>query len=219
MRGLNQGIPHGVRFFLSGFIWRGDKLLTMDSRVNNPTILINRILDGDLEAFREIIREYERDAQSVVVALLENREGTRDLVHQTFIRVYQHLSRFDPARGEFRHWVKGIARHVVQGEIRRRARENKRLGIYWEHLRIRSEENDPEGETERLEILRRHVEVCVGKLKGDYARIIEMRYKNGEPMEEIARSMDRTIDTARRLLSRARQLVRSCAQRQMASNP
>ena len=194
-------------------------LLNMDSQVKNPTALIDRILDGDLEAFREIIREYERDAQSVVISLLENREGTRDLVHQTFIRVYQHLSRFDPARGEFGHWVKGIARHVVQGEIRRRARENKRLGIYWEHLKIRSEENDPEGETERLEILRRHVEVCVGKLKGDAAQIIEMRYKNGESMEQIAKTMERTIDTARKLLSRARLLVRACAQRQLALNP
>lgn len=177
--------------------------------------VIRRILDGDLDAFREIIAAHERDVQGVVGALLESREGARDLVQQTFIRVYQHLDRFDPARGDLRVWVRGIARHVVQGELRRRAREHTRLGFYWEYLS--AEPVDAESEAERAEALRGHVDVCVGKLEGDAARVIALRYEGGESMEVIARQLGRSLDTARKLLSRARLLVRECVERRLST--
>lgn len=189
----------------------------MPSEPFDSSPVIRRILGGDLEAFREIITAHERDVQGVVAALLERREGTRELVQQTFIRVYQHLDRFDPARGDFRVWIRGIARHVVQGELRRRAREHARLGFYWEYLS--AQPADAEAEAERAEALRGHVEACLGKLEGDAARVIALRYARGEAMDEVARQLGRTLDTARKLLSRARLLVRECVERHLAASP
>jgi RNA polymerase sigma-70 factor (ECF subfamily) len=176
---------------------------------------VRRILDGDLDAYREIIVAYQSDVQMIMSALLDDRETARDLVQEAFIRAYQHLDRFDPARGDFRLWLRGIARHVAQGELRRRARELKRLNFYWEYLECQP--SDAAAAAARADDLRRHVDACCEKLEGDAATAIAMRYRQGAPIEEIAQALNRSLDTARKLLSRARLLIRDCVEKRIAA--
>ncbi len=181
----------------------------MTDRPPDVLIAVSRVLAGDIDAFGEIVAAHEGAVLGVVCSLLENREATEDLVQQTFVRAYQHLDRFDPARGEFRHWLRGIARHVVQGELRCMAREHKRLAFYWEYLSGR----DGEEEAERVSALERLVDSCREKMDGAAATVLRLRYDQGESMEMIARQLDRSLDTTRKLLSRARIFVRDCVER------
>jgi RNA polymerase sigma-70 factor (ECF subfamily) len=176
---------------------------------------VQRVLEGDLDAYREIILAFQGDVQMIMAALLEDRETARDLVQEAFIRAYQHLDRYDPARGDFRLWLRGIARHVAQGELRRRARELKRLSFYWEYLDCQP--SDPAAAADRADVLRRHVDACCEKLEGDAARAITMRYREGAQIEDIADALNRSLDTARKLLSRARLLIRDCVEKRIAA--
>jgi RNA polymerase sigma factor (sigma-70 family) len=89
------------------------------------------------EAFAVFYRRHE----SAVVAFLGRLSGdaqlTVDLTAETFARAYGAREQFDPARGEARAWLLGIARNVLaasleRGRVESQARE--RLGM--ETLRV-----------------------------------------------------------------------------------
>lgn len=172
------------------------------------TSLIHRIRKGEIDLYRDVIIAYEGEVQGVTANLLGNRDATRELIQETFVRAFQHLDRFDPARGDFGVWLRGIARHVVQDELRQRAKERARLGFYWEYLSCQI--GDADSSMERDELLQAHLAACTGQLEGDAARVLEMRYRQGMDMEEIAKHLGKTLQAARKFLSRVRMLVRDC---------
>ncbi|PJF32782.1 MAG: RNA polymerase subunit sigma-24, partial [Phototrophicales bacterium] len=56
--------------------------------------LIQKILDGDTEAFRELITANQRLVFHVVFRLVENPADREDLCQDIFVKVYQNLQRF-----------------------------------------------------------------------------------------------------------------------------
>jgi RNA polymerase sigma-70 factor (ECF subfamily) len=65
---------------------------------------IRRFLEGDQEAFSQIVREWERRIYNLALRFLGNREDAQDAVQDTFISVFKSLpSLRDP--GSFPTWL------------------------------------------------------------------------------------------------------------------
>lgn len=75
---------------------------------------------GDGEAFVELYRALHPVVWRYVARRVTSRADVEDLVSRTFTRVVEHLHRFDPARGNVRAWVLGIARNAVIDHLRAR---------------------------------------------------------------------------------------------------
>jgi RNA polymerase sigma-70 factor (ECF subfamily) len=78
---------------------------------------------GDLAAFDELVRRYQRRATAVAYRLLTNRDDAMEVAQETFLRAYDRLNTLaEPAR--FGSWLLRILSNLALN--RRRARALRR---------------------------------------------------------------------------------------------
>lgn len=69
-----------------------------------------RLRTGDMSAFDELYRRYERRLYGYIRRLVADDEGARDLFQEVFFKVLEDRS-YDPDRGRFSAWVFTVARN------------------------------------------------------------------------------------------------------------
>ncbi len=74
---------------------------------------------GDPEGFGVFYRRHERLVLAFFVRATGRGDLAIDLTAETFARALESHQGFDPARGEARGWLLGIARHVLAGGLAR----------------------------------------------------------------------------------------------------
>jgi len=88
--------------------------------------------DVDPLAFGAFYRRHERPVLAFVGRIAGSTGLAADVMAETFAVAYEMRERFDPARGEARLWLFGIARNVLGSSLRRgrvEASARERLGI------------------------------------------------------------------------------------------
>jgi RNA polymerase sigma-70 factor (ECF subfamily) len=82
--------------------------------------LVEQALNGNLEAFNEIVRLYQDYLFGLVVRVVNDRDAAADAVQEAFFSCYRNLSRF---RGDsFRSWLTRIALNAATDVLRYRKR-------------------------------------------------------------------------------------------------
>jgi len=87
----------------------------------NEKQLILSCLEGEMEAFREIMDIYKTRAMALAFNMLGNREDAEDACQETFIRVYSNLYKFD-LQIPFRNWFYTILSNRCLDLLRKRRR-------------------------------------------------------------------------------------------------
>lgn len=83
--------------------------------------LIARFLSGQINAFNTLVKRWERPIYNFILRYVGNREETRDLSQQTFIRAYKSLKRLrDPEK--FSTWLYQVALNSCRDAARNRSR-------------------------------------------------------------------------------------------------
>lgn len=83
--------------------------------------LIQNTLEGDQQAFEELIRRYQGFVHNVVYHYFAKREDVEDIAQEVFFKVYQALSSYDADR-PFKHWLGRITSNMCIDEFRKRKR-------------------------------------------------------------------------------------------------
>jgi RNA polymerase sigma factor (sigma-70 family) len=73
--------------------------------------------------FDRLYRSSRDDVYAYVASLVRDPAAAEEVTAAAFERAYRKRSRFDPARGEPRAWLFGIARNAALDELRRRGRQ------------------------------------------------------------------------------------------------
>jgi len=66
--------------------------------------IINRILDGDTNSFRELVENYQRLVFHIVFRTIQNQTDCEEIAQDVFIKVYQNLSNFK-FESKFSTWI------------------------------------------------------------------------------------------------------------------
>nr|WP_321407884.1 sigma-70 family RNA polymerase sigma factor [uncultured Carboxylicivirga sp.] len=84
-------------------------------------IYIEKVKNGDVEAFRLIIRQYQNMAYSVAVSVVKNEFLAQEVVQEAFLNIYQNIKQF---RGDskFSTWLYRI---VINRAFRIAEKEGK----------------------------------------------------------------------------------------------
>jgi len=79
--------------------------------------IIVRCQRGEKAAFRGVVQTYQRMVFSLALKLLCDEEEARDMVQETFIRVWQHLCEYDMQKN-FTTWIYTIATRLCLDRLR-----------------------------------------------------------------------------------------------------
>src|SRR5918999_4959529 len=74
---------------------------------------------GREAAYRELIRRYQRPVFSLVYRMVRDRELAEDLAQETFVKVFNHLDRYNP-KYKFSSWIFKIASNLAIDSLRKK---------------------------------------------------------------------------------------------------
>jgi RNA polymerase sigma-70 factor, ECF subfamily len=192
-----------------------------DPRVSSSTLtlaaepdaaLTGRVLLGDDEAAREIVRRYERPVFNLVVRMVQDRAAAEDLVQDAFIKVFRSLQTFD-ARLRFSAWILRIAHNTAIDHLRRHrpallpldaagTDDEPPLADRLPDIRAVS----PERAAERAG-LAQALDSALDRLRPEYRAVIVLRYQEDLEYDEIARVLDLPLGTVKTFLHRGRRAL------------
>ena len=177
--------------------------------------LARKLLDGDDDAFKRFFDDYfPRLFRFVLRRADRDTEAARDVVQSTLLKGVQKL---DSYRGEASlfTWFCQIARHEFSDQLTK-ARAQDRTLVALENdpsVRATLESMQWAVESEPDEALQRDqatdlVHAALDYLPQRYARLLEMKYVEDLPVENIAKQMGVTTISVQSLLARARNAFR-----------
>src|SRR5215211_2387000 len=82
--------------------------------------LIERVGEGDREAFDELYRRYSRPVLGLALRRLGDRGRAEDAVQDAFAAIWRSAASYDPARGQGGAWLYTVARNAIVDGARRR---------------------------------------------------------------------------------------------------
>ena len=80
--------------------------------------IIVRCKEGDREAFRWLVQHYQRLVFSLALKMMVDEEEAKDVVQETFLRVWQSVGSYD-VRRPFVTWLYTIASNLCLDRLRR----------------------------------------------------------------------------------------------------
>lgn len=168
--------------------------------------LVARTLDGEQQAFSELVEAYQTSVFNLTYRMLGNRGEAEDAAQEAFLRAYQHLKRYDPTRS-FKTWLLSITSNYCIDRLRKRR-------LTWlsideplpPHPALNSDEPNPE----RAAVLNEREQAMqdlLAELAPDYRAAVVLKYWYDMSYAEIAETLDTTESAIKSRLYRARQML------------
>jgi RNA polymerase sigma-70 factor, ECF subfamily len=81
--------------------------------------LLARCRQGDAAAFNQLMHEYQSRVYDLACAILRDETAAKDMVQETFLRVYERLESFQ-GQSAFETWLLAITVNCCRDHLRRR---------------------------------------------------------------------------------------------------
>jgi RNA polymerase sigma-70 factor (ECF subfamily) len=174
-------------------------VLETDKTDNELAVLARQ---GNERAFREILGRYRLKLIGICMRMLRNKTEAEEAAQDSFVKVYTHLSDFDPERN-FAAWIAGITINECRDRLRKRSRFKKTF-VETSDLINQSaaapEKIDLESKA-RLDAVEKAIEKLPEKLK----EVLVLKAYGDYSYEEIAESLNIKSGTVMSRLFRARE--------------
>ena len=171
---------------------------------------------GNEKAYRELLGRYQRPVFSLIYRMLRDREQAEDLAQETFVRVFNHIDRYDP-KYKFSSWIFKIATNLTIDHIRKKevatvSIDGSRYAVTSDEIEastitVASDDENPEELLEAKE-LGESIEEAIGGLRAEYRTAILLRHVEGREYQEIADIMGLPLGTVKTFIHRARNELR-----------
>lgn len=174
--------------------------------------IVQRVLRGDRDAYAILVDRHQRRIVVHAARVLGNRDEALEVAHETFIKAYLHLARYDPA-WKFTTWLHAIAGNLCVDHLRTRKRRFVSLD---EPVETEDGERERElpgparmasEEYEGLE-LAQALERAIAELPPIYRDLLLLRHPGGLSYEEIATACSLPLGTVKARIFRARQRLK-----------
>jgi RNA polymerase sigma-70 factor, ECF subfamily len=171
---------------------------------------IQEVRGGNLEAFREIVKETAVLLRAYVTVFVYDHHVADDVLDEVYVRIYQQIDRYEEGTN-FTAWIKAIARNVAMTARNQVVREKARQDRYQHEVinRLTEQAEVMEG-TESVEDQLRVLHQCLEKLENKARSWVELHYFQDQPLELVASSSGMTANAVAVGLHRARKSLAHC---------
>jgi RNA polymerase sigma-70 factor, ECF subfamily len=182
--------------------------------LHDPDVrLMLQVREGNAAAFEELVLRYQHRLLTILEHLVGNREQAEDLAQEVFLRVFRARDRYEP-EAKFSTWLFTIANNVASNSRRSYARR-KEVGVPERHngndsspLALDQLAKAASGfmptraldKAEQAEMVRE----AVKSLSGRQRMALLLSKFEGMSYQDIAQTMDLSVQAIKSLLSRAR---------------
>jgi RNA polymerase sigma-70 factor (ECF subfamily) len=171
--------------------------------------LIERCKQGDLAAFNELVKKYEKQVYNFAYRLTGNYDDANDVAQDAFLRVYNAIGSF---RGDasFTTWLFRITTNVFLDDRKRaRAHPHSSLdeALDLEESSVARQIEDPSPSPEALTEQKERGQILqdtIGSLPENQRAMVVLYHSEQKSYEEIAEMMNLPIGTVKSRLNRAR---------------
>jgi RNA polymerase sigma-70 factor (ECF subfamily) len=170
--------------------------------------LVVSALRGSQDAYRELVKRFERPVYSLILRMVQDPASAEDLAQEVFVKAFRRLDSYDP-QWKFSSWLFKIAHNSTIDHLRRGTPETVPLeaedddrGSLGAVLADGTVE-DPLAAAERRD-LGRSLERAISLLRPEYRQAVLMFYAHGASYQEICEVTGLPLGTVKTNLHRAR---------------
>ena len=131
-----------------------------------------------------------------------DRDHADEIVQETWLTAVRRVASFQPERGSFANWLRGIAANVIRNQLRS-LRRNGRV----EQLDRESAARDPDSNLPDRERAER-IALALARLPDRYEAVLRAKYLEEQSVAEIAAGWQESPKAIESLLTLARQAFR-----------
>ena len=173
--------------------------------------LVQRFVEGRIEAFEELIRRYQSKIVNFINRSTGDYQRAEELGQETFMRVFRQGTRFDP-KYRFSTWIYTIARNLSSNELRDRSRNPETYNIReadWPRdstfvAELVSADTHEPHQILTTQEMRKHLEGAMSKLEPDLRMALVMKEFDHMTYVEIAEVFGASAGTIKSWVYRAK---------------
>ena len=179
----------------------------------DETELIRKSQQGDLNAFEQLLLQYEKRVYTIAYKYMGNHEDAGDMAQEALIKAYRSIGTF---RGEssFGTWIGRITANKCLDELRKRKRltvtsldEEIELEEGSVQKELAAETATPEEHVIRTETVE-YVQSMLGTMREEYRIVLVLRELEGHSYEAIAQMLSCSVGTVKSRINRARRYLK-----------
>jgi RNA polymerase sigma-70 factor (ECF subfamily) len=160
--------------------------------------LLRRAQDGDLDAFSEFVRLFERRVRTVLFRILDDARDVEEATQDTFVQAWRNLDRFRGDAAPFT-WLYRIATN----EALQRRRRTRLDTVEFADEHAAGEDGSIEARELQTLLVRE-----IRALPFEYRAPLVLRDLEGLSNEQVAQALDLTVAAAKSRIHRARMRLR-----------
>ncbi|SHJ88026.1 RNA polymerase sigma factor [Tepidibacter formicigenes] len=171
----------------------------------NEKELIKKCINGDIDAFEELIKKHKQKAYNIALGMLKNPEDAMDVSQEAFIKVYKYIKNFNQ-KSSFSTWLYRIVMNTCLDFIKK----NEKNKVYSINEAINNREkeikddyNNPEYVLDR-KIQSEEIHKAIEQLSPVLKTAITLRDIQGFSYDEIANITNCSLGTVKSRIKRAR---------------
>ena len=185
----------------------------VDLQASDESSLVHAAKAGDISAFEELVRRYDRNVFRIAQHITQNREDAEDVVQDAFLKAYENLDQFQ-GQSKFYTWLVRIA--VNEALMKLRKRRPERMVSLDEEVKTEDDAlprevadwtPNPEQQYTQAE-LRDILSRTIQGLPPGFRTVFVLRDVEGLSTEETAEALDLSIPAVKSRLLRARLQLR-----------
>lgn len=172
--------------------------------------LVQLVLDGDTEAFNDLVERHQSRAYNLCVRMLGDADAAADVAQDAFISAYKHLPSL---RGEFRPWLMRIVANGCRDVLRsQKRRPSVSLDLERDDddtpaMQLADTGDGPEAALMKSE-LQKTIAGALAEIPDDQREVVILSDIQGLSYQEIADMTGINIGTVKSRLNRARSRLR-----------
>ena len=160
--------------------------------------LIDLLRNGDKNALYQLYDRYSAALYGIIIRMCKDEAMAKDLLQESFIKIWQKIAQYDPEKGKFYTWSYRIAKNTTLNMLRKSSSliQNEDLSVY---------ENKT---TEQPKPDYSELNGVIRKLELHHQKAIDLVYFQGLTHQEAHKEMAVPLGTFKSFIKQALKKIR-----------